>query len=259
MNERNKHDEVFWDDLLEEIDLEVGDLAAAEARMSAAEDVELAPGQAERMVRHATHGVPVLKLREPKANPFRRWLRAAVILMGSSTTLTVGTVAAATTVVVVVTWLWSGRDSRDNLYHEYETQLALLQQPDQPEAHRQTAMAYVTSRIGVGILALRTTREDTSAPATLVDGARKGIERISTLLAVEPPQRLGKFCADIDATISRLGDAGITLDVRALELERLILGIGSDIGELRSMVANPPTLSVGRQRHLGNLQKLLAR
>lgn len=257
MNEREKHDEVFWNDLLEEIDLEVGDLEAAEARMSAAEDEELAPGQAEKMMRHATHGVPVLRLREPKANPFRRWLRAAVILMGSSTTLTVGTVAAATTVVVVYL-VWSGgRFSRDTM--SYEQQLELLAREDQPDTHRQAAMFWVAARAGRGVLALRATRSDVNAPATLADGAQVGLARIATLLAVEPPQRLRRFCPDIDGAISRLSDAELPLDVRALELERLILGIGSDIGELRSMVANPPTLSVDLQGHLSTLQKILSR
>lgn len=175
MTRREKHDEVFWDDLLAEIDLEGTDLAAAEARLSAVEDVPLAPGQAEKMVRHATHGVPVLRLRKRKV---QGWTRAAAVLLGSAL------LTAATVVVVLLLWP-EERDSRLTL--EDETQLALLAQPDQPEAHRQTAMTWVGARVGRAIVTLQAVRDNADAAPELVSGARAGLAWIGTLVSVEPP------------------------------------------------------------------------
>lgn len=257
MNERNKHDEVFWNDLLEEIDLEVGDLAAAEARMSAAEEVELAPGQAEKMVRHATHGVPVLKLREPKANPFRRWLRAALILMGSSTTLTVGTVAAATTVVAVYL-VWSvGRNSKDTM--SYEQALELLARSDQPEAHRSSAMGKIHQRIAFGITTLRAIRDDTAAPTELVSGARSGLAWIEELLSVQPPPLRQTVREDLDRAAEEAVSATLTTTARLQGLGRVVEATSGDICALRSMPDLSPDLIEGRDRTIRFLQFELKR
>lgn len=258
MNEREKHDEVFWNDLLEEIDLEVGDLAAAEARLSAAEDEELAPGQAEKMVRHATHGVPVLRLREPKASPFRRWLRAAVILMGSSTTLTVGTVAAATTVVVVAYLVWSeGRFSKDTM--SYEQQIELLAREDQPVKHRQSAMLWVAGRIAKVIDTLTVIRRDTTSPPTLADGASSGLNWIGSLLSVEPPSVHPTLGADIDLEASLAKDDSLGVDVRLQAIGRLLAAAAGEISALRSMPTSVPDLLDSRRRKLDGFRVLLNR
>lgn len=257
MNERNKHDEVFWDDLLEEIDLEVGDLAAAEARMSAAEDVELAPGQAERMVRHATHGVPVLKLREPKANPFRRWLRAAVILMGSSTTLTVGTVAAATTVVAVYL-VWSeGQRSAETMSDEMA--LELLWQPEQPDQDRISATLKVATRAELGILALKAIRDDQSEPPPLAQLAGDGLSRLLMLLEVYPPQRLPGRFQDAHPAAEMAKDRNLPIESRALQIERLIVSAGTAIGELRCMPTQAGAVRTSRDKKLDRLRHQITR
>lgn len=256
MTRHEKHDEVFWDNLLEEIDLEGTDLAAAEARMSAAEDVPLAPGQAERMVRHATHGVPVLKLRERKGNPFQRWLRAAVILMGSSTTLTVGTVAAATVAVAYLVWS-VGQRSRETMTDEMA--LELLWQPDQPEQDRMSAMLKVAMRAEEGVVALRALRDDAATPQPIVNAATLGVARLAELIQIQPPQRLTGRFQDIGPATLLLADATLPIESRALHVERLIVSIGTAVGELRCMPAQTADIAQSRDKKLNWLRYQLTR
>ena len=249
MNEREKHDEVFWNDLLEEIDLEVGDLAAAEARLSAAEDEELAPGQAEKMVRHATHGVPVLRLREPKA---QTWTKAAAVLLGSAL------LTAATTVVVVAYLVWSeGRFSKDTM--SYEQQIELLAREDQPVKHRQSAMLWVAGRIAKVIDTLTVIRRDTTSPPTLADGASSGLNWIGSLLSVEPPSVHPTLGADIDLEASLAKDDSLGVDVRLQAIGRLLAAAAGEISALRSMPTSVPDLLDSRRRKLDGFRVLLNR
>ena len=239
MTRREKDDEVFWDDLLEEIDLEGMDLAAAEARMSAAEAVPLAPGQAERMARHATHGVPVLRLRERKV---RGWTKAAAVLLGSA-------LLTAATVAVV---LWLGRDSRLTL--DYETKLALLAQPDQPEAHRQTAMTWIGARVGRAIVTLQAVRDNADAAPELVSGARAGLAWIGTLVSVEPPPLRQTPYEALDDAIATALSVALGTDVRLQALGRITDAAAGDVSALRSIVAPSDELREDLQVQLGNLR-----
>ena len=239
MNEREKHDEAFWNDLLEEIDLEVGDLAAAEARMSAAEAEELAPGQAEKMVRHATHGVPVLRLREPKA---QTWTKAAAVLLGS---------ALLTAATVFLVWS-AGRNSKDTM--SYEQQIELLARADQPDKHRQTAIAWVSARVGRAIVTLQAVRDNADAAPELVSGARTGLSWIGTLVSVEPPPLPQTPYAALDDAIAAALNAGLGTEARLQALGRIIDAAAGDVSALRSIVGPSVELREDLQVQLGNLR-----
>lgn len=242
MNDSTDLDDAGWSHLVEQLDLRVGDLSAAEARLRTGGEAPLSPSMAAAMVRRATGSVSVLHLRETGAH---RWSRAAALLLGAAL-LTAGTAFL----------VWSGRDSRLNM--SYQEQLHLLESPEQPEEHRRSALAHVASRVGRGILTLQNLREDSATPPALVEGARLGMARLLTLLTVEPPRRLGAFYENIDRAGDRARDAGLALDDRARELERLILAIGSDIGAIKSMPGVSTSLGVARASHTSKLQSLLA-
>ncbi|MBK9129762.1 MAG: hypothetical protein IPM13_18555 [Phycisphaerales bacterium] len=245
MTRREKHDEVFWDDLLEEIDLEGTDLAAAEARMSAAEDVPLAPGQAEKMVRHATHGVPVLRLRERKV---RGWTKAAAVLLGSA-------LLTAATVAVLV---WAvGRDSRDTM--SYEQQIELLAREDQPVEHRLSAMGWVGGRIAKVIDTLTAIRNDTASPPNLADGASSGLSWIASLLSVEPPPIRPTLGADVELEATLARDGSLDAEVRLRAVGRLIEAAAGEISALRSMPTTVPDLLDSRSKTLARFRALLNR
>ncbi len=244
MKDMNELDDAGWDALMEQLDLDVTDLRAAEARLQQGGEAPLSPAMAEAMVRDATRVVPLLRLR---ARRVQRWSRVAAMVLGAAL-LTAG--------IVFLLWPWA-RDSRDTM--TYRMQLQLLESSDQPVDHRRTAMAWVASRVGRSVFTLQAIRDDVVTPPALAEGARLGLGRLLTLLAVEPPQRLNAYYENLDLAGERARDPSLAPALRALELERLILGAGSEIGAMRTMPAMSPVLGKDRDRYLSGLQRWLMR
>ncbi len=244
MRDMKEHHDAGWDELMEQLDLDVGDLRAAEARLQQGGEAPLSPTMAEAMVRNATRVAPVLRLRE---RTVQRWSRVAAMVLGAAL-LTAGS--------VFLLWPWA-RDSRDTM--TYQMQLQLLESADQPADHRRSALLWVAERLGSGVVTLQAIRDDVAAPPALAEGARLGLQRLLTFLAAEPPQRLGAFYENLDLAGERARDAGLAPTMRALELERIILGVGSEIGAVRTMPAMSPVLGKDRDRYLSGLQRWLMR
>ncbi len=247
-------DEAFWDEAIAHADLQVGDLEAAEERLQDGDDAPLPQGMAETLVRHATHPAPTRGLQESGVGKLRQWMRAAVILMGSSTMLTAGTMGT----LVVVYLVWSaGQKSRETMTDEMA--IELLWQTDQPERARMSATLKVAQRAEEGIVALRSLRVDPTTPQPLAAGVIAGLGRLRELVEIQPPQRLPGRFQDISEAALASKDAAQPVVARAQQLERLIISIGTAVGELRCMPAQTNDLAQTRTSMVNRLRYQLTR
>lgn len=233
------HDDVLWDDAIESLDLEAGDLAAAEARLRQAGDAPPSSALVAALLRHATPGRSALRQRR-----IQRWSRVAALLIGAAL---LGAAGYAYSV-----WA-SERRSRDTM--TYGMAVELLARSDQPKPHRSSAMGKIVGRIGRSIATLRAIRDEAKSPPVLAREAGTGLAQIERLLSVQVRPSPQPLSADLDVAIGVTRDTGLDVETRRQGVARVISATVGDLGVLLGAPNLSPDMIESRRKAIAGFRR----
>lgn len=188
----------FWNRAVERLErMDVRELAEAERRLAAGEDVPLSAGEVDAIVGEVVGtGRGGAGATAPRPRTWLRRLRPAAVIP----------LAAALAAAGVFVWLIWPEGQHSSQTMSFKQAIAILQRRDQPMEHRSSALKLVYGRVRFGIEALREVRSAPETPPALRVYAADALAELRDTL-FDPSRRV----LDPPPDDQRLVDAGRTI------------------------------------------------